>query len=470
MKLLDASAFRISIQFAIIFTVIASGALVSVYIITFSEIKEQIDRELIHELNELKSHHEKFNTTALKEHIKNRQQYGKHLHHYYALTDNKLRLLSGSQYLIPFINPASTNTGEINFSDAFNVEHEKDDDNRLRIASLQLDNKYYLVAAQSNSSISELQEHTTMAIIIAIIITLTLAFSIGLYMSKQALAKINSINEGLEKSITHNFAYPLPVPKNEDEFQALILKLNLMLEKIKELIIGMRQVTDNIAHDLRNPLTRLKNRLEVTLLHPRKDTEYQYAMENAIEDCNELLKTFNSLLSIAQAEAGVRRDSWQLVELSELIDDMIELYRVVAEKNELSLIWNKTEPIKITGNRQLLAQSLSNLLENAIKYSNKGGTIYLRLYKKDKHPVVEICDTGPGIPKQHRKKVLDRFQRLDSSRSTPGSGLGLSLVKAVSKLHSAQLQLQDNKPGLCVKIIFNLEGISTWPRNEEDMQ
>ncbi len=453
-KLFDTSAFRIAIQFASIFTVIVSVALGSVYVITFNEIKQQVDRELIHELEELKSHYKKYNTDSLIKHIDLRLQYGKHLHHYYALTDENFSLLSGSNFLVPYIMEIPFEEEKISFTDAFEVLHGKDDDNDLRMATIHLDNKLYLISAQSNSSIEELQEHTLTAIIIAIIVTLSSAFIIGLYMSRQTLDKINAINTGLEKSIANNFKYSLPVPKREDEFQTLILKLNLMLARIKELITGMRQVTDNIAHDLRNPLTRLKNRLEVTLLQPRAENEYQQAMEKAIEDGNELIKTFNSLLSIAQAEAGVRRDNWQSIDLSELIDDIADLYRIVAEEHGLMLDWEKKETIEITGNRQLLAQTLSNLLENSIKYSHPSGKISLLLYREDKHPVIEVSDTGPGIPEQYREKVLARFQRLDNSRSTSGSGLGLSLVNAVAKLHSAKLTLLDNKPGLRVKIIF----------------
>lgn len=453
-KLFDTSAFRIAIQFASIFTVIVSVALGSVYVITFNEIKQQVDRELIHELEELKSHYKKYSTDSLIKHIDLRLQYGRHLHHYYALTDEKFSLLSGSNFLVPYIMEIPFEKERISFTDAFEVLHGKDDDNDLRMAALHLDNKLYLISAQSDSSIEEFQGHTLTAIIIAIIVTLSSAFIIGLYMSRQTLDKINAINTGLEKSIANNFNHSLPVPKREDEFQTLILKLNLMLARIKELITGMRQVTDNIAHDLRNPLTRLKNRLEVTLLQPRAENEYQQAMEKAIEDGNELIKTFNSLLSIAQAEAGVRRDNWQPIDLSELIDDIADLYRIVAEEHGLTLDWQKKETIKIIGNRQLLAQTLSNLLENAIKYSHPSGKISLLLYQEDKHPVIEVNDAGPGIPAQHREKVLARFQRLDNSRSTSGSGLGLSLVNAVAKLHSAKLTLLDNKPGLRVKIVF----------------
>ncbi len=422
------------------------------------EFKAQVDRELIHEIEELTTHYNQYGKQSLIQHIKNRQQYGRHLHHYYAVADLKFNHLSGNNFLTTIIESKDNINHSLTFFDAFDIVHDEEDDSRLRILSRKLDTLYLLTVGQSNSSIEELQEYTLSAVFIAVIVSILLTLAIGIYMSKQALNKISRINSGLEESINSNFKKHLAIPTREDEFHELSLKLNLMLERIESLLTGMRQVTDNIAHDLRSPLTRLRNRLEVTLLQSRNEDEYRHAMEKAIDDSSDLLKTFNSLLSIAQAEAGVKRNDWIEVDLTNLMDELAELYQLVAEEKKLDFSWIKPEPIFFKGNKQLLAQAISNLLENAIKFTPSGGAITLRAFIENNMIFIGVCDTGPGIPNKDKNKVIDRFQRLDSARSTPGNGLGLSLANAVATLHDGNLQLSDNHPGLCVLLCFVASG------------
>ncbi|MDH5219467.1 MAG: HAMP domain-containing histidine kinase, partial [Gammaproteobacteria bacterium] len=326
--------------------------------------------------------------------------------------------------------------------------------NELRGAISTLPNRSLLIVAQAPYSISELKEHTFSAVIAAVLITILLSLVSGAYMGRVVLNRINRIDEGLIRAIESNFRHKLTVPRETDEFQALTLKLNVMLEKIESLINSMKQVTDNVAHDLRSPLSRLRSRLEVTLLQSREETEYRDAMSQAIEDCDSLLKTFNSLLNIAQAESGSGQKDWQRVDLAALVDQLVELYQPVAEDKDLSLHWILAGPIEIEGNKVLLSQAVSNLIENAIKYTPEGGEISLSVSVDDGHPVIQVSDTGPGIPFKDRARVLERFQRLDSARSSEGNGLGLSLVNAVVKSHHATLVFGDNNPGLKVEIHF----------------
>ena len=246
----------------------------------------------------------------------------------------------------------------------------------------------------------------------------------------------------------------IPVSTRNDEFDALAGRLNSMLDRIQVLIHGIREVTDNIAHELRSPLTRLHSRLEVTLLEDRSNDEYRQALRAGIEDIENLIHIFNSLLSIAQAEAGNHRDQWQTVDLNVLARDLAELYEPAAEERQQHLLLDLDVCRPVLGSRDLLGQAIGNLLENAIKYTPEGGNIHLSVIHDADTCVVKVADNGPGIPASQRQKVLERFVRLQNSIHSAGNGLGLSFVRAVAILHKAELILDDSHPGLIVMLCF----------------
>jgi len=238
--------------------------------------------------------------------------------------------------------------------------------------------------------------------------------------------------------------------------------LNDMLEQIERLVTGMRQVTDNIAHDLRSPLNRLRSRLEVMLMGDAEVADYRLALEETIEEAGLLMETFNALLNIAQAEAGWPEEELTDFDLSGLVVDMAELYAPTAEDKNQELTQEVEAGISIRGNQQLMGQPLANLLDNAVKYTPDGGVIALVLRRtgeggSDGGSELIVADSGPGIPEDERRRVLDRFVRLEASRNSPGTGLGLSLVRAVATLHSAELRLEDNLPGL--RIVLRFPGV-----------
>ena len=254
-----------------------------------------------------------------------------------------------------------------------------------------------------------------------------------------------------------------------DEMSQLAGDLNHMLDRIEALITSQRQVTNNIAHDLRSPLNRMRNRMEVALLDRNSGVgELREVIADSVEDAENLLKTFNALLNIAQVESRAK-DDFKHESLSAICDDLAELYDVMTEEGEHSFEAHIERGLDIMGNRQLIAQAITNLLDNAVKYTPSGGHITLTAEQRGENIHVSVGDNGHGIPPDKRDEVLKRFVRLDSARSTPGNGLGLSLVSAIVALHNGSLQLHDNKPGLRIEITLPSETAYLRRQNESEL-
>jgi signal transduction histidine kinase len=271
------------------------------------------------------------------------------------------------------------------------------------------------------------------------------------------LSRVETVNRTSKQIIHGDLSRRVPLDGSGDEFDQLAANLNDMLDRIERLIAGMRDVTDNIAHDLRSPLSRLRARLEVTLLERRDAAHYEDVLRDTVGEADRLLGTFNALLKIAEAEAG-SREMKERVDLAEIARSVAELYEPVAEEKGLSLTVTAPSPVAVLGDRHLLSQAISNLLDNAVKYTAAGG-VALTLWQSGDKGRIEVADSGPGIPADRRETVFDRFVRLESSRSTPGNGLGLSLVRAVARMHGGEVWLEDNNPGL--KAVLSLPVIKT---------
>ena len=244
----------------------------------------------------------------------------------------------------------------------------------------------------------------------------------------------------------------IPVRGTQDEIDQLIASLNAMLGRIQQLMDGLRQVSSDIAHDLRTPLGRLRQHLEDARERAKTTAEYDAATDAAIEEADGLLETFSALLRIAQVEAGAQKSAFADIDLSALARSIGEAYQPAAEDSGHTLDIRIDDGVHFTGDRQLLAQMISNLVENALHHTPSGSTVALAVRKTAPGFAIEVADNGPGIPEDERGKVFDRFYRLDRSRSTAGSGLGLALVKAIAGLHGLTIELVDRKPGLGVVV------------------
>lgn len=276
-------------------------------------------------------------------------------------------------------------------------------------------------------------------------------FFFGLYATR----RINSIT-GTAKRImrTGDMSQRIPVYRRWDDLSSLSITLNSMLGEIETLVHGIRTVSDNIAHDLRHPLARLRNRLEELRDHAGglPPEAQQQELSLLMQECDGLLATFNALLRISNIESGKRHSGFKPIELHRLIDDVAELYEPLANDRSVYLDID-TAKTAITGDKDLLFQAIANLLDNAIKFTREGGTIRIRLTRTKQSVQLEIDDEGCGIPEEHRSKVFNRFYRVDSCRTTPGSGLGLSLVRAIIELHKGTIMLEEGtRQGLRVRI------------------
>jgi signal transduction histidine kinase len=276
----------------------------------------------------------------------------------------------------------------------------------------------------------------------------------GLFVTRRVLKRIDAMTDTTRTIMAGDLSGRLPVSGTHDELDRLATNLNQMLERIEALMHGLKEVSDNIAHDLKTPLTRLRSRSEEALRTARTEAEYRAALETTIEESDALIRTFNALLMIARAESGQARDNMVDLDAAEVAKSVGELYEPLAEEKGLTLDVDAPASVPLHGNRELVSQALANLVDNAIKYAlprpeaNGAAAIIVRAHTIGERIELSVGDSGPGIAASDRERAVERFVRLDQSRSVPGSGLGLSLASAVARLHGGDLRLEDNAPGL----------------------
>jgi signal transduction histidine kinase len=282
---------------------------------------------------------------------------------------------------------------------------------------------------------------------------LILAAAAGISTSRRSVARIESINATSLKIMRQGLGERIPLRGTDDEWDGLARNLNSMLDRIEELMESVRQVSDNVAHDLRTPLTRMRGRLEKGCNQPLEVSQYQALLSDTTIELDEILSRFSSMLRISQIEMRSQRAGFHDIDLTQIAREVVELFDPSAEEKDVTLQFLGGEKALVFGDRDLLFDALSNLVDNAIKHGGHDA-VTVEVRGDGSGPVVTVADHGPGIPADERKNVLKRFYRLEHSRNSPGSGLGLSLVAAVANLHGAQILMTDNAPGLRVELHF----------------
>jgi signal transduction histidine kinase len=318
------------------------------------------------------------------------------------------------------------------------------------------------LVGRDNTLFAPLQTRFWYGLAAAIAVLSIAGLLVGIITRRALMSRIYSIRQTVSAIMHGDLKHRLPTHLNDDELNTLTRTINGMLEQIELLVHGVRNVSNSIAHDLRTPLAELRSRLEeLTLIRPSREETYA-EIEGAVADVDRVIRIFDALLRLAEIDAGMRRSGFVPLDITDLAANAVEFYAPAAELKNIDLVFRSDGPLSVSGDPVLLAQALSNLIDNALKYAPVHGAIEIAVRKRiDGTAEVSVSDNGPGIADSEKCKVVERFYRGDASRGTPGVGLGLSLVQAVAKLHGSTLELSDQNPGLRVALTLPLESAAT---------
>jgi signal transduction histidine kinase len=446
--ILDTSPFRIAIVYSIVFAIGAAALIYAVDFAVSRVIDGSTDNLIEAEVQGLREQMVVLSRNDFIELVEQRSQDQDVRGAVYLMVDPQLRPVAGNVPAWPKIN-----TKERWF--LFKVSVPFGDETReheMRARYFALPGGYQMLVGHDVQERQDVKSLMMRGLIAAVVLTLLLGLGGGFWMGRRILAQAGAISAVATQIMRGDLSQRLPVRDADDEINTLAREINTMLDKIEQLTLGMRTVLDSAAHDLRTPLNRLQASAEGAMTALAPGSAERRVLERVTVEVDQMRSTLDALLRIALAETGtVAREP---VDLSELVGSVVELYEPVSEERGIVLESSVAPGAHVRGNRQLLAQALANLLDNAIKFTPDGGRIRVVLDGSGSAPQVIVEDNGPGIPADKREIVLGRRVRLDEARKFPGSGLGLSLVAAVTKLHGAHLVLDDAGPGLKVSLKF----------------
>jgi signal transduction histidine kinase len=371
---------------------------------------------------------------------------------YLLLTDASMHPLAGNLQAWPATVPAAPG----NYTIKFNVGNQGVQTVLVHVGLL--GGGYNLLVGRDNALFAPLQTHFWYGLAGAVAVLSIAGLLIGLITRRALMSRIHSIRQTVSAIMHGDLKHRLPTQLNDDELNTLTRTINGMLEQIELLVHGVRNVSNSIAHDLRTPLAELRSRLEeLALIRPPPEQTFA-EIDGAVADVDRVIRIFDALLRLAEIDAGMRRSGFVTFDAAEVAANAVEFYAPAAELKNIELALRSEGPAAVSGDPILLAQALSNLLDNALKYAPVNGAIEVAVRKRgDRTAEISVSDNGPGIADSEKSKVVERFYRGDASRGTPGVGLGLSVVQAVAKLHGTALALSDRNPGLHATIILPLD-------------
>ena len=447
-RLVRTHAFRLAALYFLVFAASVLSVLLFVYWTSADFVERQTEATLDAEIRGLAEQYAERGLSGLVQIVAARSAGDRGDGMLYLVTDPGGRPLAGNIAAWPAGVPA--NSGWLSFTIEARVKGRVET-HPARGSLFVIPGGYRLLVGRDISDGAAFRDRVKMTLLWAGLVALGIGLLGGAAMSRNLLRRVELVNRTSERVMAGNLSDRVPLDGTSDEFDQLAANLNRMLDQIERLMTAMREVTDDVAHDLKTPLARLRARLELALIGPADTAGQSEAIRTAIDEADRLLATFNALLRIAEAEAD--RNQMGMLDLFEVVRSAAEFYEPVAEENGFVLALEAEPDVRIRGDRHLLSQALANLLDNALKYAG-GGELQIRVCHAGGHAVLEVADRGPGIPEADRETVFDRFVRLEPSRSTPGNGLGLSLVRAAARRHRGTVTLSDNRPGLRVRLEF----------------
>lgn len=338
----------------------------------------------------------------------------------------------------------------------FHIEGTRTNPNTISVKAVMipLSKWRFLLVGQSLQSYDRIEQTIVQTFWASLLLTLFMAFIGAIIMTRSVMRRINVINRSAYSIMHGNLSVRIPYTSGGDEFDELSKNLNDMLDKIETLLQSISQFTNNIAHDLRSPLNRIITRLDAGLRNIGDDNPAKKLLEKNIHDMQDLVGTFNSILKISELEANTEFRTFAACDLHVVISNLAEFYEPYAAEKDIHFRSTVTGPQIIYGEKNLLAQAFANLLDNAMKFTPKGGAITIACENTEHSTTIIIADNGPGVPEEFRQKVFEKFFRLEQSRNTKGNGLGLSLVAAIARIHNVTVTLSDNHPGLKTAFSF----------------
>jgi signal transduction histidine kinase len=460
-KLVRTTAFRLTLAYALVFAVISAGVLGYVAW-SGRRLVEQGMRETVDaEVNGLI---DQFRTGGIRRLVTSVEQRtrrpGSSL---YLVTTFVGDALAGNVARLPA--SVLTSAGDTSDTPYERLDDPDDVTHHAYVRVFVLPGGFRLVVGRDLDELNSLGSAVRRAFVLALVVLTAFGLVGGFFVARRVLVRIDSMTESANAIMAGELAKRLPLQGSNDELDRLAASLNAMLDRIGDLLSGLKEVSDNIAHDLKTPLTRLRNGAEEALRMSASPQEYRQALERTIEESDKLISVFNALLMIARAEGGRVVENMAQFDAAEIARSVVELYEPLAEEAGVALSVEAPGSLRAHGNRELAGQALANLVDNALKYA--------KLHEAGERPstattevqvsarangagFTEVCvaDHGPGIPEGDRERVLERFVRLEGSRTRPGFGLGLSLANAVMRLHGGSLKLEDNHPGLRATLSF----------------
>jgi signal transduction histidine kinase len=450
-KTFTSSTFKLALIAIGTFGVITAAIFAFVYLSTTSFVRDRSDRAILTEVASLREAYERTGRDGLVALIREHLADKSFADHVYLLVDPQQRVLAGNlgQWPQATVGPA----GWVEFRGVKAAPGQAGQP-LIRAIVETFPSGDRLLAGRDISELDSFTASIKAAVISGIVLIFTLAAMASVLVTRRTVGRIEQINAISRAIMASGLDQRIPLRGSNDEWDRVAENLNQMLDRIQTLMGEVKQVSDNVAHDLRTPLTRMRGRLEKAYLGERAAESDQALIGDTIADLDAVLRVFASIVRIAQIETQAREGGFRPVNLVEIAGEVVELYDAAAEQDGTRLVLTGDREVMATGDRDLIFDAIANLVDNGLKHGRAGGQVVVACEMIEGGPVISIADDGPGIPTCSHEQVFKRFYRLEQSRYTPGNGLGLSLVAAVARLHGARIEMCDNAPGLKIKLRF----------------